>query len=156
MLNPAGVVVAAVVGAVLLGGCGHGHHRHDHDSPVGEPGDPKGAARTIEVQMGDNMRFAPSLIQVKQGETIRFVVRNNGQVKHEMVLGTMAALREHAEMMKKHPEMEHDEPNQALADPGKTAQIVWRFTKAGEFDFGCLQPGHFEAGMLGKIRVEPK
>ena len=150
--------VAGLFGAVALAACGHGHHEHGHhhDSPVGEPGDAKSVTRTIEVLMTDNMRFAPAQITVRQGETVRFLVRNAGQVKHEMVLGSMKELKEHAEQMKKHPEMEHDEPNQAVADPGKTAQMIWRFSKAGEFDFACLQPGHFEAGMLGKVRVEPK
>jgi len=106
--------------------------------------------------MTNIMRFFPPLINVTQGETIRFVVRNDGRLKHEMVLGTIHELKEHAEAMKKHPGMEHDEPNQAVAEPGKSAQMIWRFTNAGEFDFGCLQPGHIEAGMIGRIRVVPQ
>ncbi len=154
MKNHLQSVVVVTIGAIALAACGHGHHHHG--STVGEAGDAKDVSRTIEVVMTDNMRFAPALINVKQGETIRFVVRNSGQVKHEMVLGTMQELKEHAEMMKKHPNMEHDDPNQAVADPGKAGQMIWRFTKPGEFDFACLQPGHFEAGMVGKVRVEPK
>ncbi len=90
---------------------------------------------------------------VKQGDTVRFVARNKGKVLHEMVLGTMDELKEHAELMRKHPGMEHDEPYMAHVAPGKTERIVWQFTKAGEFYYGCLVPGHFEAGMIGKIVV---
>ena len=156
MIKHARIVAVGVIGAIILAACGHGHDHHGHQSAVGEPGDAKNVSRTIEVAMTDTMRFSPALINVKQGETIRFVVKNTGQVKHEMVLGTMKELKEHAETMKKHPNMEHDDPNQAVADPGKSAQLLWRFTKAGEFDFACLQPGHFEAGMVGKVRVDPK
>jgi uncharacterized cupredoxin-like copper-binding protein len=90
---------------------------------------------------------------VKRGETIRFVARNTGKEKHEMVLGTIEELKKHAELMRKFPEMEHADPNQVTVDPGKTGELVWQFTKAGTFDFACLVPGHFEAGMFGKVRV---
>lgn len=103
--------------------------------------------------MTDNMRFTPASITVKQGETIRFAVKNSGQVKHEFVLGTGHALKEHYELMKKFPEMEHSDPNQVTVQPGKTGEVVWRFTKAGEVQFGCLQPGHYDAGMKGQVQV---
>jgi uncharacterized cupredoxin-like copper-binding protein len=81
------------------------------------------------------------------------VVRNDGKVKHEMVIGTMEELKAHAEMMKKHPGMEHDEPYMAHVAPRKSETLIWQFTKAGTFYFGCLEPGHFEAGMVGKLEV---
>ena len=99
------------------------------------------------------MRFRPDSVQVKRGETIRFVVANTNELMHEMVIGTMQELKEHAELMKKHPGMEHDEPYMAHVAPGKSETIVWQFTKTGEFYYGCLLPGHFEAGMIGKIKV---
>jgi uncharacterized cupredoxin-like copper-binding protein len=104
----------------------------------GREGDPKKVTRTVRVGMADTMRFAPSDLTVKRGETVKFVVRNNGKVKHEMVIGTMEELKAHAEIMKKHPGMEHDEPHMAHVAPGKTETLVWRFTKAGTFYFGCL------------------
>ena len=119
----------------------------------GQTGDPRKAKRTVKVDMSDAMRFAPAEISVKRGETVRFVVTNSGKQMHEMVLGTMKELKEHAEMMKKHPGMEHDEPYMAHVQPGKKAEIVWQFTNAGEFHYGCLIPGHFDAGMVGKVRV---
>lgn len=120
----------------------------------GQEGNPKKVTRTIKVDMADNMRFTPSDLTVKRGETVNFVVHNGGQVLHEMVLGTKKALAEHAELMKKFPDMEHSDPSMAHVKPGKNGEIVWQFTKPGEFQFACLQPGHFEAGMVGKLTVK--
>src|SRR5688572_20268697 len=103
--------------------------------------------------MSDKMRFDPSYITVKQGETIRFTVKNNGKLMHEMVFGTPQELKEHADLMKKFPDMEHDEPYMTHVAPGKTEEIIWQFTKTGEFDFACLIAGHFDAGMVGKVKV---
>ena len=120
----------------------------------GQEGNPKKVTKTIKVDMTDNMRFTPSDLTVKRGETVKFVVHNDGKVLHEMVLGTKQAIKEHAELMKKFPEMEHADANMAHVKPGKAGEIVWQFTKAGEFQFACLQPGHFEAGMVGKVTVK--
>lgn len=124
-----------------------------HASALGKPGDPAKVTRTVEVGMSDAMRFSPGRIEIKQGETIRFHVRNDGKLRHELVLGTMHELKRHAELMRKHPEMEHDDPNAISVEPGKAGDLVWYFTRVGEFDFACLIPGHFEAGMTGKIIV---
>lgn len=125
-----------------------------HAAALGKPADVKRATRTIEIVMGDNMRFEPKRIDIKQGETIRFVARNGGNAKHEMVLGTMAELKKHAALMTKFPEMEHDDPNAVSVEPGKVGEFAWTFTKPGTFDFACLVPGHFEAGMKGRIQVK--
>jgi uncharacterized cupredoxin-like copper-binding protein len=124
-----------------------------HAAALGRPGDPAKVTRAIEVGMGDDMRFQPREIKVKRGETIKFVVKNNGALKHEMVLGTMKELKEHAALMRKKPGMEHGDPNAVSVEPGKTGTLIWQFTKAGTFDFACLEAGHFEAGMAGKIIV---
>lgn len=121
--------------------------------PWGIAGDAKAAKRTIEVQMLDTMRFVPDRIAVRQGETVRFVVKNAGKVMHELVIGTKKELDEHAALMAKFPDMEHDEPHMAHVGPGKTGQLVWNFNRAGEFDFACLIAGHYQAGMVGKITV---
>ena len=123
------------------------------EKPFGRPADPKKAKRTIRVDMSDRMRFSPADLEVRQNDIVRFVVRNSGKQMHEMVLGTMAELKEHAELMRKHPGMEHDEPWMAHVAPGKTAEMGWQFTKPGTYYYGCLVPGHFEAGMLGKVIV---
>lgn len=119
----------------------------------GRQGDSRRVDRTIAVAMSDGMRFTPAAIKVKQMETVKFIVKNKGKAMHEMVLGTMDGLRKHGDMMKKHPGMEHDEPYMAHVKPGGKEEMVWQFTKAGEFNYGCLVPGHLEAGMLGKITV---
>jgi uncharacterized cupredoxin-like copper-binding protein len=121
--------------------------------PFGRAADPKKAKRVVKVEMTDQMRFVPAEITVKRGEIVRFVPTNKGQVMHEMVLGTMDDLKAHAQMMKKHPEMEHDEPHMAHVAPGKSGEMGWQFNKTGAFYYGCLLPGHFEAGMVGKVVV---
>jgi uncharacterized cupredoxin-like copper-binding protein len=137
----------------------HQNHHTKSVSPAeqkdwGIAGDPKKATRTIEIRMTDDMRFAPKEIQVKLGETVRLLAVNAGKVLHEIVIGTPQELKAHAEMMKKHPGMEHDEPYMAHVDPGKKGDIVWTFNRAGSFEFACLIPGHFEAGMIGRITVK--
>ena len=133
---------------------GAGAHGDEHrDAAYGRPGDPAKVSRTVAIDMSDAMRFTPSLITAKKGETIRFALANSGKVRHEMVLGSSKELKEHAALMRKFPGMEHAEPNRLSVDPGKTGDLVWQFTRAGTFDFACLQPGHFEAGMRGKITV---
>lgn len=121
--------------------------------PWGIAGEASAAVRTVEIRMTDDMRFTPDVIEVKRGETIRLVHLNDGQVMHEFVLGTKKELDEHAELMKKFPNMEHDEPYMVHVAPGKSGDIVWKFNRVGEFDFACLLPGHYEAGMVGKINV---
>ena len=125
-----------------------------HDD-FGRKGDPGKATRTVQIGMADTMRYSPSELKIRRGETVKFVVRNNGKLEHEMVMGTMQELKAHAEMMKKHPGMEHEEAHMVDVKPGKTGILVWQFTKAGEFHFGCLEPGHFEAGMVGRVVVTP-
>ncbi|HEY5293297.1 MAG TPA: cupredoxin family protein [Burkholderiales bacterium] len=140
---------------MMHGKAGGGHSENGgHEQGVGEPGDPKKVSRTIQVLMSDDMKFTPAKVNVKRGETIKFVVRNAGRIKHEMVIGSMAELKEHAELMRKMPGMEHADSNQVTLDPGKTGELVWQFTKAGTVDFACLQPGHFEAGMMGTVSVK--
>lgn len=141
------LMTVAAIPAVALA---HGPEEH---SPVGEPGKASAVTRTIEVRMSDDMRFHPGKISVKRGETVRFVVRNDGNVPHEFMLGEIKALQAHAEVMRQHPTMEHDEPNAITVEPGQTGDLVWKFTTSGRVDFACLIPGHFENGMKGDIQV---
>ena len=134
---------------------GQHHHtpQNQHASVLGQAATLQEATRTIELTMDDNMRFSTPVIQVKRGETIRFLVRNHGQVKHEMVLGTLAEIKKHAELMARFPEMDHDDPNSVSVPPGEQGEFAWKFSRSGRFDFACLAAGHFEAGMKGKIVV---
>ncbi len=120
----------------------------------GRTGDPAKVTRTIDVGMDDKMHFTPGDIVIQRGATVRFNVSNHGKLMHEMVIGTMKELKAHAELMRKFPGMEHDEPYMAHVAPGKDESIVWQFTKAGEYHYACLIPGHLEAGMIARITVK--
>lgn len=150
------------------GGHSSGHDAAAHSMPshdmatvpavpptIGHPGDPLKVSRTVEITMDDSMRFTPGEIPVKSGETIRFVAKNVGRVTHEMVIGTMADLKAHAAEMRRTPGMRHAEPNMVTVAAGKTGALVWMFDQPGTVDFACLVPGHMEAGMIGKVKVDP-
>ena len=150
------LIATTAIWACATGTFAAGNHAGDHghsNAAIGVPGDASKVSRSIAIDMSDAMRFTPSQIRVKRGETIRFVVKNSGQLKHEFNLGTEKDLKAHYELMKKFPEMEHDEPNIASVAPGGTGEVVWQFTKAGTVSFACLHPGHYEAGMKGQVKV---
>jgi uncharacterized cupredoxin-like copper-binding protein len=136
---------------------GSGNASHAMAAPEqqdwGIAGTTKQVQRTITLVMGDNMRFTPDRIEVRQGETVRLRVRNGGKLQHELVLGTREALAAHAAMMLKHPDMEHEEAHMAHVAPGQTGEIVWTFNRKGDFEFACLIAGHFQAGMKGAVIV---
>lgn len=119
----------------------------------GIAGDAKSVTRTVTLTMDDKMRFTPDKLEFKQGETVRFVIRNKGKLLHELVIGTKKELDDHAALMLKFPTMQHDEPYMAHVAAGKRGDIIWTFNRAGEFDFACLIAGHYQAGMVGKISV---
>ncbi|WP_411878786.1 plastocyanin/azurin family copper-binding protein [Polaromonas sp. YR568] len=121
--------------------------------PWGIAGDAGSATRTVTVSMDDSMRFTPDKLSFKQGETVRFVIRNQGKLLHELVIGTKAELEAHAAMMAKSPGMAHDLPGMTHVPAGKSGELVWTFNRPGEFDFACLVAGHYQAGMAGKISV---
>lgn len=125
---------------------------------AGVPGDPKKPFRTIEVVMNeesqDQMSYTPSTIEVKRGEQVKFIIKNAGAFVHEFILADEKSNLKHAELMRKFPDMEHDDPNGKTVQPQATAEILWRFTKKGTFEFACLIPGHRQAGMLGHVTVK--
>lgn len=147
-----------IASSPVWAGAGAPGHSHGHSGfSAGEPGDAKKPARVVQVAMreGDGkMVFVPDRIEIKRGEQIKFVLRNNGELEHEFVLATTDENLKHAEDMKKNPEMEHDDPNAKRLAPKKSGEFVWRFSKAGQFEYGCLIPGHREAGMSGTIVVK--
>lgn len=121
----------------------------------GMAGSAQATQRTITLQMSDDMRFTPDHFTVQQGETVRLRVVNQGQVMHEAVLGSRASLASHAQMMVQHPGMAHAEPFMAHVAPGDSEDLIWSFNRAGTFDFACLLPGHYQAGMSGTFTVTP-
>lgn len=130
---------------------------HEGHFSAGVPGDPKKPFRTIEVKVketDDSMLFVPDRIEVKRDEQIKFVIRNTGSVKHEFVLAAAKDNLKHQALMQKYPDMEHDDPNGKSLATSASAEMLWRFTKKGEFEFACLIPGHREAGMHGKVIVK--
>ena len=154
--------LAAGVLAVHRNAFAHGKAEHTNkaasDTPKeqqqwGIAGDKNAVSRTIAIVMTDAMRFVPDRIEVRLGETIRFTHENRGAVMHEMVVGTPKTLAEHAELMQRVPGMEHDEPWMSHVAPGGRGEMVWHFNRAGDFQFACLIPGHFQAGMIGTIKV---
>ena len=156
--------IAFALTTVLSVAHAHGD-AHDKKKPAavkkeqkewGIAGDAKSVKRTIRITMSDTMRFTPDAIEVRQGETVRLVMKNDGKLLHELVIGTKPVLEEHAALMVKFPDMEHDEPYMAHVPAGKTGEIIWTFNRAGDFDFACLIAGHYSAGMVGKIKVVAK
>lgn len=158
------LIPAFAASLLLATGAAQAHGDKAHAKPAGTAvkkeqkdwgiaGDPKAVKLTIRHGMMDSMRFTPDFAQVKLGDTVRFVIHNEGKLMHEFVIGTKKENQAHAELMRKFPGMEHDEPYMAHVPPGKTAEIVWTFNRPGEFEFGCLIAGHYEAGMKGTIRV---
>lgn len=152
-----GAVAALALSTTGFAGPGGAGHGHGDETAYGKPGNPKKPARLVQVSMAERdgkMLFIPDRIEVRRGEQIRFALRNNGELDHELVMATLEENLKHAVEMQKNPDMEHDDPNAKRLAPKKTGEIVWQFTKAGEFDFSCLIPGHRKAGMTGKIIVK--
>jgi uncharacterized cupredoxin-like copper-binding protein len=154
----AALISAGAILAIDIGLRSPASAHEDHGTfSAGEPGDPDKPARVVEVKMfegGGKMGFTPARIEVRRGEQIRFVLANDGEEDHEFMLATVRENRKHAEVMKKNPDMEHDDPNGKRVMPHGNGEIVWKFTKRGEFEFACLIPGHYEKGMFGKVIVK--
>jgi len=163
-MHPIKTAALLMAMAVSAGAWAHGEEEHKKAAGAirkeqkdwGVAGDAKSVKRTIKVSMSDAMRFTPDAITVRRGETVKFVFRNEGQQLHEFVLGRKKELEEHAALMMKFPNMEHDEPYMAHVPAGKTAEIIWTFNRPGDFDFACLIAGHYQAGMVGKVTVSAK
>tara|TARA_R110001592_G_scaffold306512_2_gene579504 strand:+ start:1155 stop:1607 length:453 start_codon:yes stop_codon:yes gene_type:complete len=143
------VLLLTLFSAVVSASVGH----EEKKNPGAIASTSENTTRTIEVTMDDTMRFTPSVLNVKKGETVRLVVKNIGQLKHELVIGEVAELKQHANMMKNMPNMKHDEDNAISLEANESGEIMWVFERTGKIDFSCLIPGHLEAGMNGKFNV---
>ena len=158
------------------GGHGHGSGGHAHSYDFGEPGKASEVDRTIEIVMKENF-YEPESISVKAGETVRFKIVNQGELVHEFNIGTRLmhmAHQKEMELMVDHgvleadrinhermkmdmgggKTMEHDDPNSVLLEPGESGEIIWKFTKATELEFACNVPGHYDAGMMGRLHFK--
>lgn len=164
----AALMSATAIPALAAGG-------HGKMPEIGEPGDASAVTRTIEVVMYDNY-YEPEEITVKEGETVRFIVKNAGDFVHEFSIATAAMVAEHApemEMMVEHGILEpdrinhdlakkmqdsmghgmHDAANTVLLEPGDSDEIVWTFPAHVELEFACSIPGHYESGMVGEFSL---
>lgn len=167
LLSPFALAAPAFAAGEHSGGHGGG-------ASYGEAGSKANASRTVEVVMRDNL-YEPEKISVKAGETVRFLVKNEGTLVHEFQIGTPASIEEHAPMMQmmvdhgvleadrinedaakemeKSMDMDHDEPNSTLLEPGESGEVVWKFADAGAIEFACTVPGHYESGMVGEFEL---
>lgn len=153
----AAVVVGLASGAAMAAPGGAPGHSHSDEAAYGKPGDSTKPARIIQIVMREQdgkMIFIPDRLRVRKGEQIRFQLRNNGEIDHEFVVGTVEENLKHMKEMERNPDMEHDDPNAKRLKPKSSGEILWQFTKAGTFDFSCMIPGHRPAGMFGVITVE--
>jgi uncharacterized cupredoxin-like copper-binding protein len=130
---------------------------HTHELAIGVPGDAAKVERTITIAMKETgsgkMLFSPANFTVSAGETVRLKFTNGGETDHEFVMDTVEAILEHKKLMEQFPEMEHADPNAIRLQPNGKGEIIWTFGKAGEYAFGCLIPGHYEAGMKGTFKI---
>ena len=153
---PLAALLVAMAPAMAIAGPGAPGHTHQTFS-AGEPGNPTKPSRVVKITLQENdgkMLFVPDRVEVRKGEQIKFVLRNDGELKHEFMLATVAENDKHAVLMQKYPDMEHDDPNGKSLETKKAAELIWKFTKTGEFEFACLIPGHRESGMHGKVIVK--
>jgi len=157
LMAAAAALVVSFAPAPLLAGADHGRHTHSAAFSAGEPGDASKPSRIVQVTMTEadgKMLFTPSRVEIRSDEQIKFVLRNSGELDHEFILATTEDNLRHASSMKNDSNMEHDDPNAKWLAPQKTGHLVWKFTKAGEFEYACLIPGHREAGMIGTVIVK--
>ena len=146
----------AAAPAISLGADGHDHGHMA--MAAGTPGKASEVDRTIEVVMKETddgaMLFDPATLVVRQDETIRFAIRNIGEIEHEFVLDDHHGIMKHKKQMEEAHEVHgHKSPNALTLDSGKAGEIIWHFTNSGSFEFACLIPGHYDAGMKGTIAV---
>lgn len=162
-MNRVSTTVAGAAALILLtsglalAGPGEAGHAHSTEAAYGKPGDPKKPARLVPVAMKEaegKMMYFPDKLEVKRGEQVRFKLQNSGELEHEFVIGTVEENAKHKVAMEKNPDMEHDDPNAKRLQPKKAGEIVWQFTNAGTFEYACLIPGHYEAGMKGTVVVK--
>ena len=173
------VSTGALAAGKHSGGHGHGKasggHGHGGGANIGTPGKAANVTRTVTISMTDN-RYSPENIEVKKGETIRFVVKNKGEFVHEFNIGTAKMHKAHRKemmMMVEHgvlePDkinharmkmdmgggktMEHNDPNSSLLEPTKSSEIIWNFNTNAKLEFACNIPGHYESGMVGRISI---
>jgi len=139
---------------------GHGGHGGEHahgseGSLAGEPGKKDDVSRVIHVEANDAMRFVHAPFNIKDGETIKFVVTNKGAIAHEFAIGTKDEHIEHGKMMAASPMMKHGPGGNAITiEPGESKTLIWKFENAWQIEAACNIPGHYQAGMHSAVTIE--
>jgi len=175
-MNASKLIVAVAAMSMSAVTLAAGAHGGGHGASSGEPGKASEASRTITVEMYDNY-YEPEEITVEPGETVRFVVKNEGSLVHEFNIGTPSMHEGHQKEMMKMVEhgviqgsklnqdmmemdmgdgksMKHDDPNSVLLEPGQSKEVVWKFTDQGDIEFACNVPGHYQSGMYGEFNFK--
>jgi len=156
------IIAASLLTLATSSALATGSHSGGHEKKmaVGQPGDAAAATRTIEITMMEkddgSMVFEPVMLNIKKGETVRFQLTNKGETDHEFVMDDHKSNQKHKKAMEKYPDMEHADANAIRLESGKSGEIVWTFSNSGKFEFACLIPGHYEAGMRGDLTVDAK
>lgn len=119
----------------------------------GHPGQAANVTRTIKM-LATDIEFTPKAITVRKGETVKFEIVNHGKLEHEFVLGDSAEQIDHDKEMAAMPGMKMDHINGVGVPSGESARLVWTFTKSGTLQYACHVPGHFVAGMVGKLTIK--
>jgi uncharacterized cupredoxin-like copper-binding protein len=130
----------------------HPSAAHGGTSTDGVPGNPSEVSRTVRIEARDTA-FNVKQIQVRQGETIKFLVANKGELRHEFSIASHSEHAEHRAMMQQMPDMIHNDPNVITIEPGQTRELIWKFGKDTNVEFACDLPGHAEQGMAGVFRT---
>jgi len=131
------VVVALAVAAVACGG-----------------GDTPEASTDFTVVMSD-FAFDPDKVAVPPGEEITITLDNVGSVEHEWVI-----LKDGVQIAEE-SELPADEETlladfvywEAEVDPGESGSFTFTAPERGFFQVICAIPGHFTAGMEGRLQV---
>lgn len=150
------VVVAMAVAACAQdpGDATNGDNVTGSEFSFGSPAEAADADRVIEIQATDNLTFEPANITVAAGETVTFRLINQGNLVHDFTLGDQTTQDKHEAEMAEMGGMVHDDPNVVVIPAGETVELTWTFAEAGTVLIGCHQPGHYAAGMTGRVTVE--
>lgn len=122
----------------------------------GRAGDAAKASRTVAIELTPAGSCSPASIPVKQGETLRLVAKNAARSEQHLALGTAGDLKSYAEMVQKHPQMQASQASRIVVGPGESRELVWQFTKPGEFQLSCGVPARFDAASAGRVIVKAR
>ena len=139
---------------------------------VGTEGKSDEVTRVIKIKMYDNY-FEPNTFNFKAEETVRFEVENFGELVHEFNIANAMMHKKHQPEMQKMFEneilfgdsidrkkmakmdksMSHQHSNSVLLEPKEKQDLIWKFSKAQNIEIACNVPGHYDVGMIAKVKI---